>query len=399
MSPDVSEPSASLWNQLGETYRWLKLAFFVAAGLLGLILLGEMARIYQTAASFHPWAGYGSLVLMGAGAVLVFLPVKQFLAMPRVVEPPPVPARDAVGIDQLRAEAKYLGRYLDNCGRNPCFSPQLALIQHARAELDDYLRRLGAGSETEAPALDRELTDWTKRRMTAILADVDERADRLIYQESLAVGMATAVSPNGTLDAFVMLWRSVRLVSQLSVLYYGRPGLWGTLLVCRDVSVATALAGFLQNVTDSLGGILVRSVGGVTSVVAGPALDGVTNGLVLIRIGYLARERCRSFRQWDAQTRKSALGSALAATQKVALGLSSEILRQLGGTIGVVASRVASGVVQVATGAADRVTSAAESALARAGSVAGGAVAAASDLVQSFEARILKKAPPPSPGG
>ena len=134
-----------------------------------------------------------------------------------------------------------------------------------------------------------------------------------------------------------MLWRSVNLVSRLAVLYYGRPGFWGTLAICRDVSIATALAGYLQNVTDSLGNLLAKSLGGVTGVVAGPLVEGTTNALVLVRIGYIAKERCRSFRQWDVSTRRSALLRALKATQKVAVGLTTEVLRQVGGGLGAMA--------------------------------------------------------------
>jgi hypothetical protein len=64
----------------------------------------------------------------------------------------------------------------------------------------------------------------------------------------------------------------------------------------------------------------------------------VTNALVLVRIGYLARERCRSFRRWDLETRRGAVLASLAATQKVALGLTTELLRQVGSGLGAVAA-------------------------------------------------------------
>ncbi|MFO0948731.1 MAG: hypothetical protein U1D30_22875 [Planctomycetota bacterium] len=123
-------------------------------------------------------------------------------------------------------------------------------------------------------------------------------------------------------------------------------------------------------------------------MIAGPAVDGVTNGLVLIRIGYLAKERCRSFRQWDAQTQTSALGNALNATQKVAVGLTMEILRQVGGKLGAVAGLVASGVGS----AAGKLGSATEGLRQAAANAAGSVAQSASDLRQSIEDKLWKKA-------
>lgn len=383
----MTVPAPGLWDQFHRMIRWGKTLLYVSFGLLAFILLAEASRVHALAAAIHPWMGHVSLVAMGVGLALVGYPAVQFLKMPRVVDPPPVPEREQVGLRHLRAEHRYLDRYLLNCDRNPEFSSRHEGILRARAELAELGKRLASATENNAAEMDRELCAWTRTRMSAVLAETDERADRMIYQEALAVGLATAASPNGTLDAFVMLWRSVRLVSQLSVLYYGRPGVWGTLLVCRDVSVATALAGFLQNVTDSLGGLLAKSLGGATGVVAGPAVDGVTNALVLIRIGYLAKERCRSFRHWDAQTRKSALGSALNATQKVAVGLTMEILRQVGGKLGMVAGMVASGVGS----AAGKLGTATESIRQAAANAAGSVAQSAADLRQSIEERLGRK--------
>jgi hypothetical protein len=176
------------------------------------------------------------------------------------------------------------------------------------------------------------------------------------------VGLATAASPNGVLDAFVMLWRSVRLVSELGLLYYGRPGVWGVLAICRDVSAAVAVAGYMQNVTNSLGNILTGTLGRAGGLIAGPAVDGITNALVLIRIGHLAKERCRSYRRWDAATRRNAILSALSATQSVGVGLAAEILRRVGSGMGVLASGIASKVGEMGENAFDAAEAAAQAA-------------------------------------
>lgn len=392
-----STAGSTLWDQLHQAILWGRRALLGAAAFVLFVALIQGFWLYRQAADIHPLLGLGTLAAFAGGAVLVAIPAYRFLKMPAVVHPPAIPTAATLEIGHLRAEAKYLDRYLANCGRNPEFAPRIAEIDRARGQLEALRRRLGKATPGQAAEFDAELTAWVRAAVSPLLREVDQKADRIIYQESLTVGLATAASPNGTLDAFVMLWRSTRLVSQIATLYYGRPGLWGTLAVCADVSVATALAGFLQNVTDSLGGLLAKSIGGATGVVAGPAVDGVTNGLVLIRIGYLARERCRSFREWDTATRRNALASALASTQKVAVGLATEILRQVGSRVGAAAGAVVASAGRAAGSAAGQAIQTASMIAGQAADVAGSAAesvwAAANDLSQALQARLRGNRP------
>lgn len=376
----ATRPS-SLWDQLHQAITWGKLLLLGVLAISSSLVALQVFWLYRTTSDVHPALGVLVLVGVGVGATIVAVPAYKFFRVPRIVFPPAIPDRASLALSHLRAEARFLDRYLAHAAGNPELSGKAGSIAAARSELAVLRTRLSAASANQLDAFDTELTTWTRRTMTGLLAELDERADRVIYQEALTVGLATAASPNGTLDAFVMLWRATRLVSQLAVLYYGRPGLWGTLAVMRDVSVATAMAGFLQNVTDSLGGLIAKSIGGATGVVAGPAVDGVTNALVLIRIGYLARERCRSFREWDARTRKSALVNALNATQKVAVGLAMEIMRQVGGKVGAVAEAVFSGASKAAGSTIDKVGDLANQAYSS-------VMAAASHFGQSLQSRF-----------
>ncbi len=129
-------------------------------------------------------------------------------------------------------------------------------------------------------------------------------------------------------------------------------------------------------------------------MVAGPAVDGLTNSLVLIRIGYLAQERCRSSENWDNDNRRSAILSALHKTQKVAVGLTTELFRQLGYGIGTVASTVAgtayraagsaaSGLSHVAGGLAENIYDVAGNAANKVGDVAHSAIGHVSTAAES----------------
>lgn len=392
----------TLMDQFNSALTWGRRLALAVTGMCLVLFIAQGAWLYQTAAAIHPLAGVGSLLLMGAGITLVIIPAREFFRMPVAVRPPAIPSRGAMNLGHLAAEIRYLDRYLSNCRRNPEFASKTRAIDAARTQLAQLLARSQASPPPSVDPFDVELTAWVKATIPPILSDLDRKADRLIYQESLTVGLATAASPNGTLDAFVMLWRGVRLVSQLASLYYGRPGLWGTLAICRDVSVATAFAGYLQNVTDSLGTVLARSAGGMAGLAAAPAVDGVTNALVLIRIGYLARERCRSFRQWDTAEQRSALITALAATQKVAVGLTTEILRQATSRLGQAAGAMAGGIGRAGAVAADKmgiavsvVVDQATDAAATISDAAEQVCGKIRDLHQSLQDRFFGRAEPP----
>ncbi len=350
------------WDQVSTWFRWLKITAYSVASLFVLVVCVQAADLYSAAHDVHPAVGVLAILLMIGASILVIVPAFRFLKVPRVIEPPAIPKKEDLRLHHVAAECRYLNRYLEACLRNDALAEQEDAIRSARESLAELIAKVRAAKGSETLVLAEELGAWVDSTMPGILADIDARAEKMIYQEALNVGLGTAVSPNGTLDAFVMLWRSVGLASKLAVLYYGRPGPLGTLAVVRDVCVATAAAAYLHNVTESLGNVLAKSLGSAGSVIAGPAVEGVTNGLVLIRIGYLTKERCRSFRRWDVEERRSAIGRAVNATQKVAVGLTTEILTKVGTTFGVVADAAISGVSSVASAAADGVASAAEGA-------------------------------------
>ena len=92
---------------------------------------------------------------------------------------------------------------------------------------------------------------------------------------------------------------------------------------------------------------------------------------VFSRIGYLAKERCRSFRYWSEDAQRSAFVKALQATQKVALGLTTEIFRKVGTGLSAVAAVAAKNIAEAAGAAAKSVTSVAGATWSRANALGG----------------------------
>jgi hypothetical protein len=96
------------------------------------------------------------------------------------------------------------------------------------------------------------------------------------------------------MDGMITLTRNIDLMTSLANLYYGRPGLKGTLRILRDVFGSAITAGALEVVSDHLTGAISEMAGSWTSRLLGPLGQGVVNGVVTMRFGAAARKRCRS---------------------------------------------------------------------------------------------------------
>jgi putative membrane protein len=342
-------------SQLLAVWRWIKIFAGVVVVVFALSILLQVVTFVRMAYDVHPAVGWavGIGVVAGLG-LLIGAPIATYLRTPKVVQPPTIAEPDAPTAGDLHAIVNYLDRVLCHAESNPAFAETRDKIPAARAELSTFRSRIRPMTGVEGQALDREIAAWSEGTLGPIWKPVNKQVERLIYSEAVNVGVATAISPNGTLDAYLMLWRSTNLIAQIATIHYGRPGLFGTLAVCRDVAAATAVAGTIQSVSDSLGNIAMHSVGGAAGVLAGPVSEGITNALVLTRIGYLADARCKSYRSWSPSQQRHALMTAIGATKRVALGLSTEIMRKAGVGLGAVAEAAAAGVAAVAGGAVDR---------------------------------------------
>jgi putative membrane protein len=357
----MAAPNESVFlSQLAGVWRWLKIFAGVIVVVFSLSILLQAVTFVRMAYDVNPAFGWlaGVAVVAGFG-MLIGVPIAKYLKTPKVVEPPKISDPEAPTASDLFAIVGYLDAALVRAERNPYFAETREKIPAARSDLNGFRSRISSLTGAEGQALDREIAAWAERTLGPIWRPADREVERVIYSEAVNVGVATAVSPNGTLDAYLMLWRATNLVAKVAEVHYGRPGIFGTLAVCRDVAGATAVAGTIQSVTDSLGNIAMHSIGGATGMLAGPVSEGITNALVLTRIGYLAQNRCKSYKAWGPTQQRNALVNALGATKKVALGLSTEIVRKAGVGLGAVAEAAAAGVIAVAGGAADRVGAAA----------------------------------------
>lgn len=219
-------------------------------------------------------------------------------------------------------------------------------LRDRTAEWIEYLAKNKTISEvTHSVVLERnaqatDLAEWLGTLETEVLADMDMRAKNLIEAEARAVGMSTAISPYGIIDAFFVLWRNSRLVLRIAQVYGGRPGWLGSLRLVRRVLANVAIGGLSQEsleIYDSVrkvkavgaaaegvsatgkavatGGTAVTPlapligapmavvgttlafaggfIGKLTGQLSGPVLQGFLTGILTIRMGLAAQEQCR----------------------------------------------------------------------------------------------------------
>jgi uncharacterized membrane protein YcjF (UPF0283 family) len=188
-----------------------------------------------------------------------------------------------------------------------------------------------------APTKAKELSAFERQRILPLLSDIDRQVDSYIRREALAVGGATAVSLNGSIDALVVLWRNVNMISRIARIYYGRPNFRLSLVIIRDVATAVVLSRVADDVSEAAGetiGGLANRLGGM---VAGPIMDGSVNALMTLKLGYHAKRRCRSFDLWTETRAKQVTREVFEQVKRESTGLLNDLIKACGGFVGAAA--------------------------------------------------------------
>jgi hypothetical protein len=318
------ESLARILRALLAAARWAGLVFVVFAIWF---VAREVHDLYRLCADVHLAFGIAFLILFAVAFWwLVIRHAVRYLRMPAAVRPPDVPAGDTPqrAVHVLR-RARGIESYVANLLANPNLEAQRVEITAALTEVR-ALRQSGDAAEQ----LQARLTKFEHDRLDPLLRPLDDRAREIVRREAMAVAVATAVSPSGAIDSFFVLWRNANMVASLAQLYYGRPGVRGTLLVLRDVSfamfVASQMQGLAEKGVQTAGGFLGKAV----SPFAGPIADGVVNGAVTMRVGYLAMRRCRAFRAFTEQSVGGFLGDAFREAAKQSVGLARDLVSEVG---------------------------------------------------------------------
>jgi hypothetical protein len=296
-------------------------------------VIGQGFLFYRMFDDVHPVLGYAYIVILALMlAVLVGRPIMGFLSMPVAAKPPSI-ALDPKAPDPkaLTARLRYDLKYLDMLARNPLVQEERGAIDEGILRGQGLLDRARRATPEEALAVSVALEAFEREQIEILLKPLDKQVEQLIHAEAVGVGVATAVSMNGTVDAFIVLWRNANLVARISRIYFGRPHLLGSLRILRDVAAIVVVARALEDVTDITGDVIGGLLGRMGGLVAGPIMDGGVNAMMTLKLGYLAKRRCRSFKGWSAGQAKAISAEALQDVKEESGSVIGDLLKRCGG--------------------------------------------------------------------
>ncbi len=333
--PPVEKP-AQQWElaaQWAQGWRVVKVAASVIVGIAFLMVIGQGYLFYRLFDDLHPVAGLVYIVVLTAAlAWLVARPVAAFLSMPVAAKPPDI-LIDPKAPDPkaIAARLTYDIRYLKMLAANPEVPAEAAQIEESIATGRALAARAGRATPEEAFALSIDLQTFEREHIEALLAPLDRKVKQIIHAEAVGVGVATAISMNGTVDAFIVLWRNANLVARVSRIYFGRPHLMGSLRILRDVAAIVVAARALEDVTDITGEVVGSLLGRMGGLIAGPVMDGGINAMMTLKLGYLAKRRCRSFKGWTAVQAAAISEGALQEVKAESGSVIADLMKRVGG--------------------------------------------------------------------
>ncbi|MEM6538710.1 MAG: DUF697 domain-containing protein, partial [Pseudomonadota bacterium] len=327
------------WRSLWRIVKW---GCVGVLSVLALSIAGQVFLFYQMFAAVHPWVGYsflfGSIALT---ARFVVWPMIAFLSGPKALNPPDVDlSSPGVSAAQVKKRARFDALYLEQLAVNPALSELGDRVSAAQSEVEAVLSNISSVPPTQSAAT---LRDVERSAIGPLLKKLDDQVDAYVRKEAVAVGVATSISLNGTIDAFLVLWRNANMVARIARIYGGRPDLRVSAMILRDVAFAVILSRVLEDVSEMAGEALGGVVGKLGGVVVGPFLDGSLNALMTLKLGDLAKRRCKSFDPWSEQTAMGATKAAFDRVTKEANGLVADIFRASGAGVGKVAGAAISG--------------------------------------------------------
>lgn len=335
-APLPAEKPAQQWElaaQWAQGWRVVKVAASVLIVIAFLMVVGQGYLFYRLFDDLHPIAGLVYiLALTAALAWLVARPIAAFLSMPVAAKPPDI-LIDPKAPDPkaIAARLTYDVRYLKMLAANPEVQAEAAAIQDSIAKGKALAARAARATPEEALTLSLDLQTFERVHIESLLAPLDKRVNQIIHAEAVGVGVATALSMNGTVDAFIVLWRNANLVARVSRIYFGRPHLMGSLRILRDVAAIVVAARALEDVTDITGDVVGSLLGRMGGLIAGPVMDGGINAMMTLKLGYLAKRRCRSFKGWTAGQAAAISEGALQEVKAESGSVITDLLKRVGG--------------------------------------------------------------------
>lgn len=119
---------------------------------------------------------------------------------------------------------------------------------------------------------------------------IDVQVQNTIKSAATQAAVSTAISPLALLDSGIIVWRSVLLTKEIAQLYGFKPGWLSTMMLLKKGAFNVFFAGATELAMEYVNEAGESSLISKVSVSAG---QGVTNGVLLARLGYGVMQACR----------------------------------------------------------------------------------------------------------
>jgi putative membrane protein len=137
-----------------------------------------------------------------------------------------------------------------------------------------------------------------------VLASIDKLAIKQVSINASAASVMIAVSPFALLDMLIVLWRNIRMMTQISEIYGLHLGHWGRVKLMRKIFQSMVYAGAAEILSDA--GNYALSAG-ITGKLSTRFAQGMGAGVMTARIGLKAINESRPL-PWLSQTKPGISG-------------------------------------------------------------------------------------------
>jgi len=239
---------------------------------------------------------------------------------PAVLLPPPLCDWSTATTGEVRRYARYLVDTMERLAGNALLSEDGR--KGLRAEAVALKGRISR--REDARELTAELSRIVDEVVMPAVVPLDTEAERRVRDCVRDTMVGVAVSPWRSVDLFVVLYRSGRMVLEVSAVYNGRPRLREQVRVVTDVLKIAATVQFLnigsklmENMTS-----WIPVVGRFTDDIA----QGVGAGLFTSVAGHATIDRCRAFRGWSEEEARNCMGARLKVFMQDLKGIVSDMV-------------------------------------------------------------------------
>lgn len=132
-----------------------------------------------------------------------------------------------------------------------------------------------------------------------VLSPIDKLALGNIGKHASAAGVMIAVSPFALVDMFIVLWRNLVMINQISRFYGLSLGYWGRIALIKKIFRSMLYVGATELLSDA--GNYALGVG-LTGKISSRVAQGLGAGVLTSRIGLKALSECRPM-PWLATTK------------------------------------------------------------------------------------------------